>query len=110
MKTRKAKWTRGPISTAEVVLYDDVKAEKEIDAEDQANVSLIAAAFNAATALEDQGYDGMETIKALPEIVEALRLVTYHYENVRAAEQYPTPDSTSTREARALLAQIKEEK
>ena len=105
MKTRKAKWTRGPISTAEVVLYDDVKAEKEIDAEDQANVSLIAAAFNAATALEDQSYDGLEAIKALLEIVEVLTRTVLALGSL--PHKLARQEFLALNQARALLARLK---
>ena len=114
MKTRKAKWTRGPVQTepGNFIVSESagIIAEVPCCSGNEADVDFIAAAFNAATALEDQGYDGLKAIKALPKIVEALKSVVTQYENVRAAEQYPTPDSTSTREARALLARIKEEK
>jgi len=35
-----------------------------------ANAHLIASAFNSATACEDMGYDGVECVKALPELVK----------------------------------------
>ena len=48
-------------------------SHRDVDREEQrANASLIASAFNAATACEDMGYDGEACVKALPELVESL--------------------------------------
>ena len=44
--------------------------------ETKANASLIAAAFNAATEAEDMGYDGLEAVRALPELLRELSVVT----------------------------------
>lgn len=43
------------------------------DPEPRLNAELIATAGTSASKLEDAGYDGIECIKALPELVEALR-------------------------------------
>jgi len=43
-----------------------------VERQREANARLIAAAFNAATAVEALGYDGQDAIEKLPEMVEAL--------------------------------------
>lgn len=133
MKTRKAKWTRGPVHHGTQkgynagTLYADKAGDSDyaiaqvfsvwnnhrIDdpellasprcAAGLANASLIAAAFNAATALEDQGYDGMETIKALPEIILVLRTL-----EVASSAYLGEIGAEIQKRARALLARIKE--
>ena len=43
--------------------------------EKEANAALIEAAGTAATELEALGYDGMEAVKALPELLDAISLL-----------------------------------
>ena len=73
----KGGWTRGPVQTepGNFIVSESagIIAEVPCCSGNEADVDFIAAAFNAATALEDQGFDGLEAIKSLPEIVEALR-------------------------------------
>src|SRR3990167_1999438 len=97
-ETTKAKFTRGPwvvdgskavVGTLDdqpssvcqvfhVIHYGDRK-DREISG---ANAALIAAAGTSATQLEDAGYDSLETLRALPEIVGAL-------EEMLSATEYP---------------------
>ena len=87
---RKGKFTRGPVGVyvedggnlGEFVWVADVNAPELDDnpvcllhgdsEQRKADSSLIASAFNAATACEDMGYDGEACVNALPELVEAL--------------------------------------
>lgn len=101
MKTTRGGFTRGkaeyvPGESNDAVLSPDKAggilvgdwwvAEVQNDVEDgtsivvEANASLIAAAFNAATEVEDMGYNGLEAVKALPEILQALDFVIAQYE------------------------------
>ena len=51
----------------------DAAADKfSLTPEDRANASLSVAAFNAATAAEDMGYDGQAAVEALPKLLEML--------------------------------------
>ena len=77
----------------------------------EANAFLIAAAFNAATQVEDMGYDGLETVRALPESLdiceEALAFLldgqlVAHRLNGKLVNRF----ETCTR-IRALLARLK---
>ena len=79
----------------------DPRDEGTESVEEKANASLIAAAFNAATEVEDMGYDGMEAVKAVPEMVAALADVLGCIESTgQLAHMYHD-------NARALLARLK---
>ena len=62
------KFTRGNM-LSRVHIRDDFGSPQECEA----NQQLIEAAFSAATAAHDDGYDGIEAVKQLPKIIEALR-------------------------------------
>lgn len=62
-----------------------------------ANASLIAAAFNAATEVEDMGYNGLEAVRALPEILKRFEWC------LKGEPQFDTVFAG----ARALIARLK---
>ena len=66
----------------------------EAAAEARANASLIAAAFNAATEVEDMGFNGLEAIKVLAALLRIL-------------EGHDAYDGFIHDELRALLARLK---
>lgn len=88
---RKVKWTRGPVSTTfsddscgegyiigpcdNVIIFGGGCFGEQRGVKRPEDASLIASAFNAATACEDMGYDGEACVKALPELVSALNMV-----------------------------------
>jgi len=86
---RKGKFTRGPVATSfsdgsggdgyiiapgdDVIVWggnDDWGCQRGVGRPEDS--SLIASAFNAATACEDMGYDGEACVKALPELVQMI--------------------------------------
>ncbi len=71
----------------------------------KANASLIVAAFNAATEVEDIGFDGLEALKALPEMVRTLEAI----EPQLAAPDFRTGLEWSLGLIRAILARLKGE-
>lgn len=75
-------------------------------AEVEANCDLIVAAFNAATALADAGYDAMDALEKLPQMVEALRElmpalqeIGYPFSPAMEANMERDPDGGPSREA-----------
>lgn len=46
--------------------------------EGKANILLMEACFNSATALHEAGYDAQRVIEALPEIMEKLKVTSYY--------------------------------
>jgi hypothetical protein len=59
----------------------------------KANKALIAAAFNAATEVEEMGYDGQEAIEMLPALIKSVnRLVASHKDFMWASKNNEIPD------------------
>ena len=59
-----------------------------------------AAAFNSATEVEDMGFDGLEAIRALGELLR-------HFEQLRYIEPRWDADYNKIKKARALLERLK---
>lgn len=93
---RKGKWTKGPVTVGfsdgsgkdgyivgqnDIVIVSGIEDSYGIRAgvKREADSSLIASAFNAATTCEDMGYDGEACVKALPELVELAEIVAMRY-------------------------------
>ena len=69
------------------------------------DANLIAAAGTAATKVEDMSYDGLEAVKALPEILKILKM----FYEPRAKGWKVTDWDLRLEDANALLARIKGE-
>lgn len=83
MANRDAMPTRGPVEIPDNpfqcdqvfvngTLICDVAGEVGDDPEVDANMALIAAAFNSSTAAADLGFDPVAAIEALPELLKKL--------------------------------------
>ena len=123
-ETTKAKFTRGPWIFGEKIgkrpRWEHIESGEthvtcitqnrrgdpstpKSQAEAEANASLIAAAGTSATQLEDAGYDGLESIRMLSEIVETL-------EAMLSATEYPEgvyPQADWVDHTRGVLTKIK---
>ena len=88
MKTTKGGFTRGEVTHLNhlsnrehrIGIYTDTgyytlaETNREFK-EWKENASLIAAAFTAATEVEDMGYDGMEAVRLLAELLTHVALI-----------------------------------
>jgi hypothetical protein len=83
----------------------DPRDEGTESIEEKANASLIAAAFNAATEVEDMGYNGLEAVRALRQIVEVLRALAFWQDELK--RKFPDIVWRNADDARALLARLK---
>lgn len=89
------KFTKGPVSVeydnsdcsaggkwfnvGPAKVHESYNCGPEREAVWRANANLIAAAFNAATEMEELGYDGQKAIEALPEFAKTLVSVRADY-------------------------------
>lgn len=71
------------------------------------NAALIAAAFDAAHAAAQLGYDPIEAVKALPRLLRTLE--TYLGELDKTAERFRVPDGATQHGIRAVLAEARGE-
>ena len=91
MKTTKGGFTRAPVQIGGYTIYSVSNGDAIATALErgrdprmiEANASLIAAAFNAATEIEDVGYDGLEAMRALVKMIELLVVIRHDSSGLR---------------------------